>query len=133
VAKLTDVGFAKQSYDTKAECVILSKTFCGTKPYECPQIVAHMQYDTFKADIWSMGVSLFIMLHARFPFHHREKKQFLAEMWDFPDYLRSRCVVKNLPRGATKLLEAMLNPSEKERATVNDLVTNAYLKSRLSK
>lgn len=35
--------------------------FSGTLPYECPQILEHRQYDAFKADMFSMGVTLFIM------------------------------------------------------------------------
>ena len=65
VAKLTDFGFAKQCIDKKKN-LIMSNTFCGTLPYECPEILQHKQYNAFKADTWSMGVTIFIMLHDRF-------------------------------------------------------------------
>ena len=64
VAKLTDFGFAKKISD-KSNKVTMSSTFCGTMPYESPQVLKRRPYNAFKADIWSMGVTIFIMLHQK--------------------------------------------------------------------
>lgn len=32
----------------------------------------HKPYDPFAADVWAMGVMLYVMLNGRFPFHFRE-------------------------------------------------------------
>ena len=126
---MTDFGFAKQCYDESRQSVILSGTFCGTLPYECPQILEHKKYDAFKADTWSMGVSLFIMLYDHFPFHWKERKKMLAEIHDYPKFLRSR-YVKKRPSDANRLLEQLLNPSEAERASVQDILDSPYLRRR---
>ena len=129
---MTDFGFAKQCYDDKHKCVILSGTLCGTVAYECPQILEHKKYDAFKADTWSMGVSLFIMLHDRFPFHFKDRKEMLTEIMDYPKFLRTR-YVKKLPSDANSLVEQLLNPNEDERADVQVIIRSSYLRSRLHK
>ena len=92
VAKLTDFGFAKESYDQHKKEVILSETFCGTEPYYSPQIVDQQKYDPFMADCWSMGVLLFAMINNKFPFHFDEKtgpEGMLKEQMD-PKFLEKR-------------------------------------------
>ncbi|KAL3108615.1 hypothetical protein niasHT_015537 [Heterodera trifolii] len=59
--KVTDYGFTKQSSD-------LSSTFCGSRSYSSPEILLGTAYDMFKSDIWSLGVTGFIMLTNTMPF-----------------------------------------------------------------
>ena len=65
VAKLTDFGFATECWDRNENRVTMSTTFCGTKPYFSPQMVARKPYNAFAADCWAMGCTLFYMLQAR--------------------------------------------------------------------
>ena len=44
------------------------ETQCGTKGYMAPEVVAGLRYDGPLADVWSMGVILFIMLTGYPPF-----------------------------------------------------------------
>ncbi|CAK5061630.1 unnamed protein product [Meloidogyne enterolobii] len=61
ILKIADYGFCKQSID-------LASTFCGSKSYSAPEILRGVTYDTFKADIWSLGVIGYIMLTNTMPF-----------------------------------------------------------------
>ena len=46
---------------------------CGTPAYMAPEILAKSRYKGPVADIWSMGVVLFIMLTGHPPFKKAEK------------------------------------------------------------
>ena len=46
VAKVTDFGFAKESWDKERDRPLLSETFCGTEPYysvsrQVPTMLVH--------------------------------------------------------------------------------------------
>ncbi|KAF7494152.1 Testis-specific serine/threonine-protein kinase 4 [Sarcoptes scabiei] len=126
IAKLSDFGFARTSFDSSLGKVLMSNTFCGTLPYYCPQLLQKTPYDPFKADVWAMGVSLFILFENRFPFHYKDKKRMLEEAQNYPDYLRSR-FSSTLPSKAKKLVEMMLNPNEKDRASMLEIQQNKWL------
>ncbi|CAG2242127.1 STK22 [Mytilus edulis] len=55
--KLADFGFAKSTV-----VVAESEEFCGTLPYAAPEVIMGMEHNTMKADMWSMGVMLYVML-----------------------------------------------------------------------
>ena len=42
--------------------------YCGTRVYMAPEIIKHKTYDGRKADIFSVGVILFILVQGGFPF-----------------------------------------------------------------
>ncbi len=73
-----------------------------------------------------MGVTFFIMLFDRFPFHYKDRKQMLCEIKDYPKFIKSR-YSKKLPSDATRLIEAMLHPDEAKRANVGLILSNRYL------
>lgn len=60
-AKIIDFGFSSsgKSYLT---------THCGTPPFMCPEIVQKRPYNGMKADVWALGVILFLMLNGKLPF-----------------------------------------------------------------
>lgn len=72
-AKLSDFGFARE-YDPSDG---LAKTWCGTPPFQAPEILGKEKYNPFLADVWSMGVMLMEMLNGCLPFSvskdHRQK------------------------------------------------------------
>lgn len=61
--KICDFGFVK-SHSMKE----LSKTYCGSKSYASPEILRGEPYDPKKADIWAMGVILYIFITGKMPY-----------------------------------------------------------------
>ena len=68
--KIIDFGFGIR---TKADVNL--KIFCGTSAYMSPEIVRKSEYNGFKADIWSLGVVLYVLLTGKFPFKAKTEKE----------------------------------------------------------
>lgn len=65
--KIADFGLSALHEDGDGGISLLH-TECGTRGYMAPEILAHRAYDGAKADVWSAGVVLFIMLSGFPPF-----------------------------------------------------------------
>jgi serine/threonine protein kinase len=65
VLKICDFGVA---CDSKTGQMVASESPAGKLKYMAPEVFARHPYDSKKADIWSCGVILFIMLNQVFPF-----------------------------------------------------------------
>ena len=61
VVKITDFGFA-----TNNQKSLMS--YGGTLSYMAPEIIQHEPYDGQKADVFSLGVILFMSVLGKFPF-----------------------------------------------------------------
>jgi serine/threonine protein kinase len=61
--KVGDLGFSKQLTDLDQEIL----TYCGTPLNMAPEIMNGRPY-TYKADIWSIGVLIFLLLTGGYPF-----------------------------------------------------------------
>eukprot|EP00466_Bigelowiella_natans_P011885 jgi/Bigna1/90768/estExt_fgenesh1_pg.C_790006 len=61
--KIADFGFAIARKDG---CL---KTSCGSPHYACPEVCSSSLYDGTKADSWSLGVLLFVLITGDFPFN----------------------------------------------------------------
>ena len=53
---------------TEGTQILLDNTWIGTEEYMSPEILERKPHNPRKSDIWSFGVSLFLLLHNCFPF-----------------------------------------------------------------
>lgn len=61
--KLADFGFATLIDEGQK-----NRTFLGTERYMCPELLARTAYDAKKADVFSLGVVLYVLAKASPPF-----------------------------------------------------------------
>ena len=62
VLKVTDFGFARGGMKAARGHFPLSQTYCGSYAYASPEILTGTPYVPQSADIWSMGVVLYVMV-----------------------------------------------------------------------
>jgi len=65
--KIIDFGFALNSKEPL-------KVFCGTPSYMSPEIVGKRDYSGQAADIWAVGVVLYVLLTGMLPFRADDEK-----------------------------------------------------------
>lgn len=73
--KLTDFGIAYYSEDPSALC----KTLCGTPLYVAPEVLLRQPYGA-EADLWSLGVIVYIMLVGYPPFDDNDLVQLVKKI-----------------------------------------------------
>ena len=63
LVKLIDFGFSIVAQKDK-----LLNIYCGTPSYMSPELANKKNYQGWLADIWALGVLLYVLLCGRFPF-----------------------------------------------------------------
>ncbi|GAB0100785.1 Non-specific serine/threonine protein kinase [Sergentomyia squamirostris] len=88
--KLADFGFS----NTFTEGIPLS-TWCGSPPYAAPEVFQGLEYDGPKADIWSLGVVLYVLVCGALPFDgatlHDLRSVVVAGKFRIPFFMSQAC------------------------------------------
>jgi serine/threonine protein kinase len=86
--KVIDFGFSTISPKTST-----SKIFCGTPNYMAPEILKNVEYVGQFADIWALGILLFVMISGTFPFKGLNEKDLFRKIgtgkFFFPEHFSS--------------------------------------------
>lgn len=119
--KITDFGLSAL-WESRRQDGLLHTT-CGTPAYVAPEVITKKGYDGAKADIWSCGVVLFVLLAGYLPFQDHN----LMEMY--------RKIIKGdfkcpqwFPPEVRKLLSRILDPHPSTRITVAKLTENCWFR-----
>ncbi|XP_010005700.1 PREDICTED: testis-specific serine/threonine-protein kinase 2-like [Chaetura pelagica] len=124
--KLSDFGFSKSLSWDKNGTLILSETFCGTAAYAAPEVLQCIPYDPRISDIWSLGVILYIMLHAAMPFNHPNVKKLVRiqkrHKVPFPDS-------KHLTGECKDLICRLLQPNASQRLRIDEVLKHSWLQT----
>ncbi|XP_076910715.1 CBL-interacting protein kinase 2-like [Bidens hawaiensis] len=122
--KVSDFGLSAL-IDTKRRDGLLH-TSCGTPAYVVPEVIRHKGYDGAKADVWSCGVVLFVLLAGFLPFHDSNVMEMYRKI------ARSEFKYPNwFPSEARKLVPKMLDPNPKTRISVLKIMENSWFKKGL--
>ena len=111
IVKLADFGFCKKM---KGE-LDMTKSIVGSPIYMAPELLQGRYYCT-KADIWSLGVMLFEMIHGRCPYEENSIPALL-------DKIKTTEIKysQSISQDTLRLLQSMLVFNPSQRITWNEL------------
>ncbi|XP_015954854.1 CBL-interacting serine/threonine-protein kinase 23 isoform X2 [Arachis duranensis] len=119
--KVSDFGLSALPQQVREDGLL--HTTCGTPNYVAPEVVHNKGYDGAKADLWSCGVILFVLMAGYLPFEDNNlvnlyKKIFKAE-FTCPPWFSTN---------AKKLIIRILEPDPAKRITIADVIENEWFK-----
>lgn len=99
----------------------------GSPLFQAPEVVSgQTHYNGFKVDVWSAGVTLYLMIYGRYPFYDNS----LLSLYDkimTADFETPREVVGNANPALNNLLSLMLTKSSAERLTISQVTNHIWL------
>ncbi|KAL3653406.1 CBL-interacting protein kinase 18 [Castilleja foliolosa] len=122
--KVSDFGLSALSESKRLDGLL--HTTCGTPSYVAPEVISRIGYDGAKADIWSCGVILFLLLAGHLPFRDSN----LMEM--YRKILKGEYKCPNwIPSEARRLLSRILDPNPNSRITIDKIMDNQWFRKGL--
>ncbi|OHT09454.1 CAMK family protein kinase [Tritrichomonas foetus] len=111
-AKLADFGLSQCL--NKGE---LRNRFSGSRAFIAPEILKGNHYDPFKADVWALGITCFMMATGMFPWPLTSAHELFAAI--------EKCdlsILDNIDAEYANVIKMMLVPDPNRRATVNEIL-----------
>uniref|UniRef100_J3MTD2 non-specific serine/threonine protein kinase n=1 Tax=Oryza brachyantha TaxID=4533 RepID=J3MTD2_ORYBR len=125
--KVVDFGLSALADHARADGLL--HTLCGTPGYTAPEVLRDKGYDGAKADLWSCGVILYVLLAGSLPFADDN----IVTMYRKVQRGDYRCPTW-LSTDARRLIPRLLDPNPSTRITVPQLVeTPWFTKTSISK
>lgn len=124
--KVTDFGLSAFSDHLRQDGLL--HTTCGTPAYVAPEVIGKKGYDGAKADIWSCGVILYVLLAGFLPFQDENIVAMYRKIHrgDFkcPPWISS---------DARRLITKMLDPNANSRITISKIMESTWFKKAAPK
>lgn len=117
--KICDFGHSKNTLGSS-----LAKTALGTPGYIAPEVMTSpTTYDGQKADVWSLGCMLYIMLCGKFPFMDKNQDIMAITMKCLKgDYMQPMHVSEE----CRAFIQCMLTPDPEKRSSLTDLLKHEW-------
>ncbi|CAL9205935.1 CBL-interacting protein kinase 18 [Musa acuminata AAA Group] len=122
--KISDFGLSALAESKRQDGLL--HTTCGTPAYVAPEVLNRKGYDGAKADIWSCGVILFVLMAGYLPFHDPN----LIEMYRKIGKAEFRCP-NWFPLDVRKLLSRILDPNPTSRISIAKIMGNPWFRKGL--
>ncbi|KAJ8768845.1 hypothetical protein K2173_023749 [Erythroxylum novogranatense] len=123
--KITDFGLSAFA-ESKHQDGLLHTT-CGTPAYVAPEVVNRKGYDGAKADIWSCGVVLYVLLAGYLPFHDSN----LMELYRKIGRAEYKCP-NWFPTDVRRLLCKILDPNPNTRISMEKIRGSYWFRKGLN-
>ncbi|XP_073031286.1 CBL-interacting serine/threonine-protein kinase 6-like [Primulina eburnea] len=121
--KVTDFGLSALSDHLRQDGLL--HTTCGTPAYVAPDVIGKKGYDGAKADIWSCGVILYVLLAGYLPFQEDNIVAMYRKIYrgDF------KCPPWFSPE-SRKLITKMLDPNPNTRISIAKILNSSWFKKK---
>lgn len=123
--KLADFGFARYCTDTSGSR-ILSQTYCGSGSYAAPEVVSGVPYNPKIADIWSLGIILFIMINSSMPFDDSNLNRLLSDQRK-KKYQFGAKVLSQITYAVRNVIDSLLEPDIMQRWSLEHILNCRWL------
>ncbi|XP_043707461.1 CBL-interacting protein kinase 18-like [Telopea speciosissima] len=122
--KVSDFGLSALA-ESKHQDGLLHTT-CGTPAYVSPEVINRKGYDGAKADVWSCGVILYVLLAGFLPFQDSN----LMEMYRKIGKGEFKCP-NWFPMEVRRLLSKILDPNPNTRISITKIKDNSWFRKGL--
>ncbi|WOL00648.1 CBL-interacting protein kinase 18 [Canna indica] len=119
--KISDFGLSALAESKKPDGLL--HTTCGTPAYVAPEVISRKGYDGAKADIWSCGVILYVLLTGYLPFQCPN----LIDMYRKISKADFRCP-SWFPSDVRRLLFRILDPNPSSRIPISNIMEYPWFK-----
>ncbi|GLU02948.1 hypothetical protein SLE2022_201770 [Rubroshorea leprosula] len=125
--KICDFGYSKSSLLHSRP-----KSTVGTPAYIAPEVLSRREYDGKLADVWSCGVTLYVMLVGAYPFEDQEDpknfrktiNRILAVQYKIPDYV-------HISQDCRHLLSRIFVANPARRITIKEIRSHPWFLKNL--
>jgi len=122
---VTDFGLGAVS-NSPDKTFYSQKTTCGSAHYIAPEVISEKKYDGRKADIWSLGVMLYSMVHGALPFAGDDIQQLFDRIQRCSYHLKD-----SLSAELRDLIRNMLQPDPQKRYGFPQILHHPFLQGRV--
>ena len=114
VVKLADLGIAKDAGDTEGADVTSADVLIGTPAYVSPEQARDAQHVDSRADIYSLGVTMFEMLTGEKPYKGRSTVEIIQQLFEaqVPEVIQKNPAVS---RKVSALVRQMMSKEKEKR------------------
>lgn len=114
--KLADFGFSNEVVENE-----MMKTQCGSPCYTAPEIIAGRTYEGTCADIWSLGIILYIMLTGSIPWDTTNEAQLFYQIQTAKFHIPDK-----VSENAKNLINRMLVSTPSMRLTATQIKSHPW-------
>ncbi|KAG7386532.1 hypothetical protein PHYPSEUDO_015542 [Phytophthora pseudosyringae] len=122
--KIADFGLSKLVHPEE-----LMKMPCGTLNYVAPEVLALVGYGR-EADIWSLGVIMYLLLRGELPFYGKAKSEVIQKTLHAEINLETDSAWRSVSPAGKALLRGLLTKDPTRRLTAQDALQHEWFSIR---
>lgn len=119
--KVSDFGLSAMKESRRKDGLL--HTTCGTPAYVAPEVISRKGYDGAKADVWSCGVILYVLLAGYLPFDCSNLMEMYKKIakadYKFPNWF---------PNDVKRLLSKILDPNPQTRISMSRIMQSSWFR-----